>query len=203
MRKPAIIAIALAGALALPGAARAKEITKVQVCGASGCAGVPRGDDGFGAFMDGGLPADPPERAGGWYRIRYTIAEGSGADAQTFEFRNVYVPGSNRLRVRDQPDEFGWYEPPPELALALRSTLRRVDAFPAAQLRGLDAVRPETPPAVADATPAASARPTTRAAADDGGSAPWTWVALAVAALTAAAVALTALAARARRPGAA
>ena len=126
MRRSPLFLIALAAALALPGAAAAKEISKVVVCGASGCANVPRGDDGFAAFMDGGLPADPPARAAGWYSIRYTVSAGEGEDMESFEFRNAYVPAANRLRSTDEHDKFAWYEAGPELAAALRPTLRHV-----------------------------------------------------------------------------
>jgi hypothetical protein len=170
MRSTPLILIAIAGALALAPAAAAKEVSKVEVCGTSGCTSIPRDD--LGAFMDGGLPADPPAHAARWYTIRYTISPGKGEDMKPFKFRNAYVPGANLLRERGEGSKFGWSEPSAAFVRAVRPAIREVTAFPAARLRGLDAKLPDV--AVTETVPAPADPP-----AATGDSTPWGWIVLA------------------------
>jgi hypothetical protein len=192
MRTSAVILLAIAGAVALPSAGQAKQVSKVEICGASGCATLPRDRAHLDAFMNGGVPADPPPRAAAWYSIRYTISPGDGEDIKPFTFRNAYVPGANRLRERDEGGAFAWFEPSRAFVREVRAVMRRVTAYPASRLRGLDANALE--PRVIEVAPPPGRPPAARATGD--ASTPWGWIAIAA---SAAAVLLAALAARGRR----
>jgi hypothetical protein len=193
MRMSAVLLLAIAAVAALPQAARAKEVSKVEICGASGCETLPRDRATVDAFMEGGMPADPPSRAAAWYAIRYTISPGEGEEIKSFTFRNAYVPSANRLRERGEGGGFAWFEPYGEFVRAVRPALRRVTAYPASRLRGLDggAVQArvaEEVGAAPDRAPVALVAPA--------GSKPWGWIAIAV---FAGAVLVAVCAARGRR----
>ena len=192
MRISAVILLAIAAAVVLPGAGQAKQVSKVEICGASGCATLPRDRAHLDAFMDGGVPADPPPRPAAWYSIRYTISPGDGEDIKPFRFRNAYVPRANRVRERDEGGAFAWFEPSRAFVREVLPVMRRVTAYPASRLRGLDAKALE--PRVIEAVPSPG-RPTAARATGDG-STPWGWIAIAA---SAGAVLLAALAARGRR----
>jgi hypothetical protein len=86
---------------------------------------------------------------------------------EPFTFRNAYVPSADRLRERGEDGAFAWFEPSSAFVDAVRPVLARVQPYPAARLRGLDARAPEAR-VVAVVTPAAAATATA------GGSAlPW------------------------------
>ena len=181
MRTPALLLLALLAATAVPGTAHAKEVSAVQVCGASGCVPLPRDVARSDAFMQGGLAAEPPAAAAGWYTIRYTISPGEGEDIEPFTFRNAYVPSADRVRERAEGGGFAWFEPSRDMVRALAPYLDRVEPFPASRLRGLDATTAgASAPEPADPG-VGSWGERQHGAAETGGGAPWGPLALAAA----------------------
>jgi hypothetical protein len=176
-RHLAAIAVIL-GVLAVPGAAQAKEISKVSVCGtASQCTTYDRSDFRSLMFLaeDSG-PTDPPAAAAAWYRVRFTVDErehGGGYDSWTV----AYVPSADSLRIRGEGGGYEWVALNPQTAAVLERAVRNLPAFPKDRLRGL---RVEAPRAQVDEVFTPSAQ--TDATRDRGGSGTtsWRWIAGAV-----------------------
>jgi hypothetical protein len=160
----AVIAVVL-GVLAAPAVARAKEISKVSVCGASGqCTNYDESDFKSLTFLaeDAG-PTDPPAAAAPWYRVRFTIEHGGSHDSWTV----AYVPSAGSLRVRDEVGDFAWAALNPRTAAVLERAVRNLPARPKAQLRGL----------IAEPTQAQVAQTAATRDRIDSGTTPWGWIA--------------------------
>jgi hypothetical protein len=182
----AAIAVVL-GALAAPGVAPAKEISKVSVCGTSGqCTTYDESDFKSLMFLaeDAG-PTDPPAAAAPWYRLRFTVdmrEDGGGHDSWAVG----YVPSADSLRVRAEGGDFAWVAVSPRTAAVLKRAVQGLPALPGARLRGLDV---EPPPVQVDEMFTSAAR--TAATRDWSDSATTPWGLIAVGALAAALVVLT------------
>jgi hypothetical protein len=129
----ALLAAVAALAAAAPPAA-AKEISKVQVCGASACRTL-RGD-GLEHVVGGGF-AYPPRHHHGWFRMRVTIDGGPGEDMKPFHFRQAYVPAVDRLRARGEGGAYDWLQLDPLATVRLARAVRGLEPLPPATLRGL------------------------------------------------------------------
>lgn len=170
MRRQVAAITVFLGVLAAPGAAPAKEISKVSVCGTAGqCTTYDNSDFKSLMFLaeDAG-PTDPPAAAAPWYRVRFTVdmrEEGGGYDSWTV----AYMPSAESLRVRAEGGGFAWAALNPRTAAVFRRAVRSLPAFPKAQLRGLH-VKPLQAQVDEIFTPAAGT-----AATRDGvdGATPW------------------------------
>ncbi len=99
-------------ALALPAPAAAKELSKLDVCGPSGCNSTSDrallGRIGVGS--DGSIPADPPALAP-YYTLVYHVRAGRGESfngRKEFVFRTSYVPGAHLVRGIDESGYVVW-----------------------------------------------------------------------------------------------
>src|SRR4051794_6247303 len=113
MALPARIALAAVALLALPAAAGAKEITKLELCGPDGCAGS-SDRQAIAPFASDNTPAAPSGPAA-YYELRYTIVEGSHHIHGTM----FWVPRPNRLRSQDERGYAAWMESGPRLTSVL------------------------------------------------------------------------------------
>jgi len=106
------ILVVLLLALALPAPAAAKELSKLDVCGPSGCNSTSDrallGRIGVGS--DGSIPADPPALAP-YYTLVYHVRAGRGESfngRKEFVFRTSYVPGAHLVRGIDESGYVVW-----------------------------------------------------------------------------------------------
>jgi hypothetical protein len=171
MRRHLVAFIALAGLLAVPAAASAKEISKVAVCGkAHHCKTYDTSDfKSLMFFAESAGPTDPPAAAAPWYRLRLTMdtgAEGGGLDSWTV----AYVPSADSIRARDECGGPAWMALGPHTARILKRAVRALPAFAATHLRGL---HPKPPEAIVDEvyTPARASK------AVDSATTSWAWIA--------------------------
>jgi hypothetical protein len=137
MSKLAVFA-AVAAALVAPSVAAAKEVRKVQVCGASACFTFDRGNSGgkLALFAQVGDSASSPGRPAAWYRLRITI----GAHGmRPFAYTNEYVPGLDRIRIQAEGGGHEWVGVIDDLRPVLRNVAAGLDPLPAAGLPGVAA----------------------------------------------------------------
>jgi hypothetical protein len=183
------ILIALTALLALCGAASAKQISSLVVCGTNGCHGV-KGEAAKRGFENGAQTV-PPERAEPFYSVNVRM-RADGGQAPGFTVR--FLPGSGLIRSSDEVGASYWTEPAPALLGALRAASRGLAPKPASQL-GLEGEAAPAGGAVDEVFAPAAQRP-----AGDGGGSPVAWIAGAGALVAALALGLG-LAARRRRSG--
>ncbi|HEX9380343.1 MAG TPA: hypothetical protein VF891_02510 [Gaiellaceae bacterium] len=106
------ILVALLLALALPAPAAAKELSKLDVCGSSGCNST--SDRALlrriGVGSDGSVPADPPGLAP-FYTLVYHVRPGRGESfngRKEIVFRTSFVPGAHLVRGTDENGYVVW-----------------------------------------------------------------------------------------------
>jgi len=142
-----LVIAAVVLALALPAAAAAKEVTRVDVCGADGCGRIT--DHGsLQAFMEGDdHQAAVPSGAQRSYTLKVRMRAGEGE--ATHGWTTHWIPAANVLAFQDEPGRFAFTDVPARLRRALTIAARghtaraaRVFAAPAA---------PAAPPATARA----------------------------------------------------
>jgi hypothetical protein len=131
MQRTLVLAAVAALALAAAPAARAKEITKAQVCGADGCTRVADADGRF-ALMEGGPPRSAPPAAAPFYRVNMEM-DHRGA------FSITAVPNRRAFLA----DDGLWYEMPPAMVATVAKAAARRRPFAAAGLPG--AAQPQKP----------------------------------------------------------
>jgi hypothetical protein len=105
-----VLALAAAAALALPGAASAKELTAVETCGVDGCRTV-RDRDVLSRFEQSAGESDvrvAPARPAPFYVVRVTV---DGGDQQ-FTWENFYVPSARTIRGTDERKRALWQRAP-------------------------------------------------------------------------------------------
>ena len=90
--KRLVFAFALLALLAVPAPAMAKELTKVEVCGADGCAAI-TGKTNLQNFGGSGEPDGSVAAPAPFYEIRYTI----DAEGESSQWSSWYVPSAKRL----------------------------------------------------------------------------------------------------------
>jgi len=184
LRRTASI-VTLTALFAVP-AASAKEVEKVEVCGAQGCSNVTK-DVGESLFFDMTTPGDPP-RASAFVRIRFTVGDGSGKNHDTFAM--LTTADGRHVRSGGPNGAPAWFDLTSEQAAAVRRAIRGVAPFPASRMPATKPYEPPTARVVETFSPAETAPAT------DGGGISSTTIVLIGAG---AAVALLATAARRRR----
>jgi hypothetical protein len=135
-------------ALALPGAAAAKEIASVQACGADGCDDVT--SIATPAVLDGGGRGNPPDRAAPFYRFKVVVKAGDERARWSF----LYVPSAEKVRG----DDGTWMNPATPSLHALDRLTRGKEPLPASRLAlptPGEASAPPPPAASSSSVPAA------------------------------------------------
>jgi hypothetical protein len=164
----AIVAFILA--LAFPAAAAAKEVTRVDVCGADGCGRIT--DHGsLQAFMEGDdQPATVPFGAQRSYTLKVHLRADEGET--THGWTTHWIPKANVLAYQDEHGKFAFTDVPARLGRALTVAARGHTARAARVFE--DAPDPEAQVDEVVTTPPATAR------ADAGGGLPaLAWVGVA------------------------
>jgi LPXTG-motif cell wall-anchored protein len=179
MTRPLAALIAVAALVAMPAAAPAKEVKSATVCGTAGCQSANDKAAVAAAVENGGPPTTPPRHGAAFYRVTMHIK----GDPQPF--RLLVAPGIAQVRGPDGT----WFSLPDSAVKLWRDVVRGVRPLPAAKLRDIE---PSAPPPVNNAaltphTDTAAPRPATEPA----GGTSWGLIA----GITAAALALMALAA--------
>src|SRR4051794_40122460 len=153
-----------AAALALlPGAAEAKGIQQVLVCGADGCRDAGHRAPADESMMQGGVLTDAPRGRAPFYRVRFVVGEPGGEAHATWAV--LFVPSRSLLRVRDQgTGRVDWLELSGEQRRAYQRIVRGRRALPARRLP-LGASRSE----VSGALPPEVMEPPVRSRAMTGG----------------------------------
>jgi hypothetical protein len=172
MRRLLPVAAALAALALLPASAAAKELAKVQVCGAGGaCAPVRGGAQARMTATSAGMKSPAPRRAG-WYEVRGIMrVPGLAKSEQPPPLTFQWVPSASVVRVMGEAD-FEWRSVAPVATHVLRRAARGVPPHPASTMPG---------PVAGTGPPPSPVR--------DGDGTPWGWLAAAAAALAAATLA--------------
>jgi len=158
--------LTLAGLLAVPAAAAAKEVESAQVCGATQCREVDDHDVAMGLVSSGNSKAPPGDKAGGWYRVSVVF----NAEGERHGFTIAAMPSTRTLRTQDEDTgHYSWMEMAPEAIDAYREVTAGMEARPISTLNGRNQKPPEVIVDEVVNPPADAAAP-----AD---SSPWGWVA--------------------------
>jgi hypothetical protein len=129
MRIALLCAVVAAAALAAVGAAPAKEVTELQVCGPDACATVTdrdwlsRFENSVGSddvIIGAAAPAE-------YYVVRGTIDAG---DSQQFRWENYYVPGGRALRGENELGRASWRRAPAAQRALLNELAAGVRPYP-------------------------------------------------------------------------
>jgi len=128
------ILVALLLALALPAPAAAKELSKLDVCGPSGCNST--SDRALlrriGEGSDGSVPADPPALAP-FYTLVYHVRAGRGESfngRKKVVFRTSFVPGAHLVRGTDEAGYVVWTTASQVFTNAVARLTRGLRPFP-------------------------------------------------------------------------
>ena len=117
--KRLVFTFALLALLAVPAPAMAKELTKVEVCGADGCAAI-TGKTNLQNFGGSGEPDGSAAAPAPFYEIRYTI----DAEGESSQWSSWYVPSANRLATVDERTGVAWAPIDEPRLAALAKTLK-------------------------------------------------------------------------------
>jgi len=163
--------VALIVVLALPAAAAAKEVTRVDVCGADGCGRI-TDHDSLQAFMEGDdQPARVPDGAQRSYTLKVRVRADEGETVHGWTTH--WIPKANVLAYQDEHGQFAFTDVPTRLRRALTVAARGHTARAARVFEDL-------PDPEAQVDEVVTAAPAT-ARADAGGGLPaLAWVGVAV-----------------------
>ena len=116
MRLTAGIALVISS-LVLAAPAAAKEVVAAKVCGLDECRTAGGGPAELTKLAYGGLPASPPKRPAGWYRMELLFRmEGP----ERMRIPITVIPGEELMRWEGRHGDGGWIEAPAETLAALR-----------------------------------------------------------------------------------
>jgi hypothetical protein len=168
--RAAIVAFAIA--LAVPAAAAAKEVSRVDVCGADGCGRIT--DHGaLAAFMEGDdRPATVPYGAQRSYAVKVYVRDDTGATVHGWT--SHWIPRSRVLAFEDEQGQWAFTDVPSKLERALRGAARGRTA----QRARTFADKPD-PEAQVDEVFAPATATVARAGDEDGGLPTLAWLGLA------------------------
>ena len=127
MNRLLVLAACGAALLVLAAPAAAKELTRAQICGASGCRTITDRDQ-LRALPTGGetTAAQPP--AAGYYTVTFVIEHAAESD----RFTMYYVPASNLLGANSEfAGSLAWFPVYGRATDAIRDAAEGIDAFPA------------------------------------------------------------------------
>jgi hypothetical protein len=161
MKPTAPIAAAIAALLISAAPAAAKEVSKVQVCGAASCTTVDKSDniggggDGLMVFaQDNGVALEDLQQPAPYYRVRITVDEGDS----DFGWSIRYVPSAKLIATRGESGELEWMDATDDFIAAMGQVTRGLDPIPAARMRSWmpTPLKGETPPPAPPAKPVAA-----------------------------------------------
>ena len=115
---------AVAAVLALPGVAAGKELTKVEVCGASSCTTITDRET-LRELPTGGETTSPPPPAAGYYTVRLTVDAGG----EQHDWRVFYVPSADMLAAPAESGAITWFPVYGPAARAMASLVEGLEAF--------------------------------------------------------------------------
>jgi hypothetical protein len=167
-----VIILALATALAVPAAAAAKEITRVDVCGVAGCGHV-SDKDAVQAFIEGDdMAAAAPRGAQRSYRLKVFVRDDTGNAVQGWN--SHWLPAAGVVAFEEGPGQFLFSPVGPKLERVLRDAARGREARAARRF----GQKPRPVAQVDEVVPAPAAANVARAG--DGGGPPYLWIGVAV-----------------------
>jgi hypothetical protein len=124
MKAIALVAVAAAGLLVLAGAAQAKEVMGLKVCGASGCAQAD--PDTLHGWWGSSEPQQVSSTSpADYYEVQLAIGDGGTVRATEPAF---YLPGLDLMRFRETESE-SWWKLLPNQSDVMHSLVADVDAF--------------------------------------------------------------------------
>jgi hypothetical protein len=135
--------------LLAPGAASAKEVTRADVCGATGCVAVTDRGALRALLHIGPAAADGPKEPASYYELRLTMSAGQETHTSTL----VYLPAAGLVGT-GAPGRYDWYEVGSGAAAILDAAATELEPLPRPVVRGIPLGR-------------------TTAAATGGGGFPW------------------------------
>ncbi|MEA2311140.1 MAG: hypothetical protein QOE28_1108 [Solirubrobacteraceae bacterium] len=147
--RPFLLLMVISATLALAAPAAAKELAGARACGADGCRDVSARASMAG--MEGGPPGVAPAARAPFYRLRWTIAEGTHRPS----FWTLYVPSLGKERGGDGT----WMNPPSTALDVLDRMVRGQRPYPAARLPLPPPERPAPVLTPGPATPAPVSTP--------------------------------------------
>jgi hypothetical protein len=128
MTRGTLIAVALAlGSIVAPVAA-AKDLSRAEVCGQSGCAALPTDDDGDGLIQLRGsegrdVAAQP--RVGPYYRLNWEFS-------RRVHFMTLYVPSADLVAAQGMdPGSIEWFGASEAVLAKVRGAARGLEPFAA------------------------------------------------------------------------
>ena len=146
------ILVALALALALPSTAAAKDLTRAEACGRSGCAELPRDKSGDGLIQlrgsEGREVSAPPSEAP-FYLLVWEFGP-PAEDGQTARFATLYTPSANLFAAPGmRPGSVEWFGATGAVLDKVRAATRGLEPY-AAPERWPTVI---SPPSASPATP--------------------------------------------------
>jgi hypothetical protein len=146
-----VIVLAALAALAVPGAATAKRVSSLTVCGTDGCEKV-TDHAALKGFMEGGYETLSPGKPAPFFTVKVAMLhDGDDAGGWTVQ----YLRAANLLRAQADYGKHVWTRPAGVTAEALRDAARGLQPYPAEKL---GPVR-EPPPVAVEDPPARVSRP--------------------------------------------
>jgi len=131
------VVVGLAAALAVagaPGVAGAKGISQVLACGAGGCRDVTAHLPHDESMMEDGFVATPPSHRSAFYRLRFTV--GDGTHRNVGRWYADFVPTRGLLRTVDESSgEAHWTRLSGKARRVYRRAVRDMRPLPAAAMR--------------------------------------------------------------------
>ena len=126
MNRLLLLAACGAALLVLAAPAAAKEVTRADICGASGCKAITDRDE-LRSLPTGGEKTAPAPPTAEYYTVTFSIEHGDRRDLLT----RYYVPGSSLLAANLEFPQLTWFPVSGAAADAIRDAVDGIEPFPA------------------------------------------------------------------------
>ena len=160
MKLSAATVLAAALVLSLVPVAVAKDLTQAQVCGQSGCAALPRNEDGDGLIQlrgSEGRPLAPPPESAPYYRLIWEFGR-PAKDGPSVRFATLYVPAANLVAAPGrQAGSVEWFGASEAVLEKVRTAARNLEPF-AAPGQWPSTIEASAPPSSTASIPASGSR---------------------------------------------
>ena len=130
MSRLVLIVLVSALALGLVSTAAAKELTKAEACGQSGCAALQRDDrgDGLVELRGGARNLSPSPKLMSYYKLRFQFGGPAGQVPRAFT--TLYVPSGNLVGAPGMaPGSLEWYAISGSVLEKVRDAVGRLEPF--------------------------------------------------------------------------
>lgn len=121
-------------ALSLTSPALAKDLTKAQACGESGCVALPRDENGDGLIQlrgSEGRPPAPPPKAAPYYTLNWEFGRPS-KDGPSVRFVTLYVPSADLVAAPGMDlGSIEWFGASKRVLEKVRAAVRNLEPFAA------------------------------------------------------------------------